>query len=249
MSWRGQSWGPEQPRFVADLTGDGTADIVGFGVAGVWTSLNNGNGTFQPAKFVVPNFGYSQGWRVDQHPRFVADVTGDGKADIIGFGNDGVWVALGNGDGTFQLPRFVLNSLGYNQGWLGDQHPRFVADVTGDGKADIIGFANDGVWVALSNGDGTFQPPKLALAGFSPDQGWRIAKHLDDDKNSDTTLNILSVNRLSATSSQDISVATDIAKGQTFPDSGDTDKRIDVPLASNSIFLRNMVFIDIGAGI
>src|SRR5229473_5433144 len=177
MSWSGQSWGPEQPRLVADLTGDGRADIVGFGDDGVWTSLNNGDGSFQPMKFVVADLGYDHGWRVDQHPRFLADITGDGKADIIGFGNDGVWVALSNGDGSFQPPKFVLNNLGYNQGWRVDQHPRFVADVTGDGKADIIGFGNDGVWVALSNGDGTFQQAKLVLAGFNPGQGWQGARH------------------------------------------------------------------------
>jgi hypothetical protein len=38
MSWSGQSWGPAQPRFVADLTGDGRTDIVGFGLDGVWAS-------------------------------------------------------------------------------------------------------------------------------------------------------------------------------------------------------------------
>ena len=50
---------------------------------------------------VIDNFGYSAGgWRVDRHPRHVVDVTGDGRADIVGFGNAGVWVALSNGDGT-----------------------------------------------------------------------------------------------------------------------------------------------------
>ena len=168
----------KHPRFVADLTGDGRADIVGFGDAGVWTALNSGDGTFQSMKFVVADLGYNQGWRVDQHPRFVADITGDGKADLIGFGNDGVWVAFGNGDGTFRAPRFVIANLGYNQGWRIDQNPRFVVDVTGDSKADLIGFGNDGVWVALSNGDGTFQPPKLVLADFDPAKGWQGAKHL-----------------------------------------------------------------------
>ena len=53
--------------------GDGRADIVGFGDAGVWVSLNNGNGTFQPLQMVVPNFAYSAGgWRVERHPRLVA---------------------------------------------------------------------------------------------------------------------------------------------------------------------------------
>lgn len=40
------------------------------------------------------HFGYyAGGWRTDKHPRLLADTTGDGKADIVGFDNDGVWVA------------------------------------------------------------------------------------------------------------------------------------------------------------
>ena len=40
-------------------------------------------------QLVVRNFGYNAGgWRVDQHPRFLADTTGDGRADIVGFGNN-----------------------------------------------------------------------------------------------------------------------------------------------------------------
>jgi hypothetical protein len=38
------------------------------------------------SNLVLAGFGYNQGWRVDQHPRFVEDVTGDGNADIVGFG-------------------------------------------------------------------------------------------------------------------------------------------------------------------
>ncbi len=54
------------------------------------------------------------GWRVEKHPRFLADITGDGKADIVGFGDAGVYVALANSDGVFQGPlRFVLPNFGY----------------------------------------------------------------------------------------------------------------------------------------
>jgi hypothetical protein len=82
------------PRFMADTTGDGRADIVGFGNAGVYVSLNNGDGTFQDPVLAVANFGYDAGgWRVDMHPRFMADTTGDGRADIVGFGNAGVYVS------------------------------------------------------------------------------------------------------------------------------------------------------------
>jgi hypothetical protein len=32
-------------------------------------------------------------WRVDRHSRFLADITGDGRVDIVGFGGPGVYVA------------------------------------------------------------------------------------------------------------------------------------------------------------
>ena len=161
----------------ADLNGDGRADIIGFGDDGAWTALSNGDGAFAVARFVLANLGFNQGWRTEQHPRFAADLTGDGRADIIGFGNDGVWTALNNGDGTFGEAHFVIADLGVNQGWTVDDHPRFLADITGDGRADIVAFGNDGVWTALSNGDGSFQAPQLVLAGFNFNQGWRGAKH------------------------------------------------------------------------
>ena len=145
------------PRFLADLTGDGRADIVGFANEGVIVALNNGNGTFQQPRLALSEFGYDAGgWRVELHPRFLADLTGDGRADIVGFEYEGVFVALNNGDGTFQPPQLVLREFGYDAGgWRVERHPRFLADLTGDGRAEIVGFANEGVFVALNNG-GTF---------------------------------------------------------------------------------------------
>ena len=170
----------KHPRFLADLTGNGRADIVGFGDAGVWTALGNGDGTFQAPQFVVADFGYQAGgWQVDKHPRFLADLTGNGRADIVGFGDAGVWTALGNGDGTFQAPQFVVADFGYEAGgWRVDKHPRLLADLTGNGRADIVGFGDAGVWTALSNSDGTFQAPQFVLANFGYEAGgWRVDKH------------------------------------------------------------------------
>ena len=173
-----QGWRVDKhPRFLADITGDGKADIIGFGDAGVWTALSNGDGSFQAAQFVQAEFGVDQGWRVDKHPRFLADITGDGRADIIGFGDAGVWTALSNGDGSFQAAQFVQAEFGVDQGWRVDKHPRFLADITGDGRADIIGFGDAGVWTALSNGDGSFQAAQFVQAEFGVDQGWRVDKH------------------------------------------------------------------------
>ena len=170
----------KHPRFLADLTGDGTADIVGFGDAGVWVSLNNGNATFGAPQKVVDNFAYSAGgWRVEKHPRFLADLTGDGTADIVGFGDAGVWVSLNNGNGTFGAPQKVVDNFAYVAGgWRVEKHPRFLADLTADGAADIVGFGDAGVWVSLNNGNGTFGAPQKVVDNFAYSAGgWRVEKH------------------------------------------------------------------------
>ena len=173
----------KHPRLLADLTGKGRADIVGFGEGGVWTALSNGDGTFQPARVVLPDFGSGSGWTVNRHPRMLADLTGTGRADIVGFFDDGVWTALGNGDGTFQQPRRVLQNFGYSDsagGWRVEKHPRFVAKLSETGGADIIGFGDDGVWTALGDGKGGFASANKALAGFGYNDSageWRVEKH------------------------------------------------------------------------
>src|ERR1700733_1551700 len=81
------------------------------------------------------------GWRVEKDPRMLAQLTPSGYLDIVGFGDCGVWTALGNGDGTFQPPRVVIPGFGYEAGgWQVDLHPRFVADITGKGYGSIVGF-------------------------------------------------------------------------------------------------------------
>ena len=103
---------------------------------------------------VLAAFGFEAGgWQVDRHPRFVADTTGDGRADIVGFADDGVWISREQPDGSFSAPEHVVAGFGFGAeagGWQVDRHPRFMADTTGDGRADIVGFGNDGVWIVAS---------------------------------------------------------------------------------------------------
>jgi hypothetical protein len=171
----------KHPRFVVDLNGDGLADIIGFGDEYVWTAISNGDGTFQKPQIGIANYCYAQDWRTDRHPRFLGQLTNSGLPDIVGFGEDGVWVALGNGDGTFRepLPNPVLNNFSPHQHWRVDKHPRFLAHLTNSGFADIVGFGEDGVFVVLGNGDGTFREPHAnpVLKKFCYHQGWRVEKH------------------------------------------------------------------------
>ncbi|MFF2078510.1 RICIN domain-containing protein [Kitasatospora sp. NPDC058162] len=141
----------KHPRFLVRTTADGPMDIVGFGPQGVAVSRGRGDGTFEPAKLVLNDFGTAQGWTPKKHLRFLADVTGDGTPDIVGFGDEGVWVSQGLGDGRFGQPQLVCRGFGYSDdagAWRVDRHPRFVGDITGEGRVDLVGFGGPGVFVA-----------------------------------------------------------------------------------------------------
>lgn len=176
------------PRLVADLRSTGRVDILGFGDAGVYVSLNEGGLNFTDPTLVVADFGLNAGdWTTEQHLRLLADVNGDGFPDIVGFGYTSVIVSLSNGDGTFQDSFAVLQDFTIQSGnWTVDGNPRFLADLTGDGLADIIGFANDGVYVSLNNGNGTFATSTKVVDDFGIDNGWtdenpRFIADLNDD--------------------------------------------------------------------
>ena len=163
-------------RFMADIRNTGRADIVGFGDVGVIVSLNNGTGSFAPGKLAVADFGYEAGgWRIERPLRFLGDVYGTGLLDIIGFGESNVLIGKNNGNGTFEPVPTAVNNMCYSAGgWRIENHPRFVYDLTGNGRVDLIGFSDTGVHVAF-NEYGTFQTPKLVLEDFGS-IWWRVEK-------------------------------------------------------------------------
>jgi hypothetical protein len=163
------------PRELADVNGDGMADIVGFGDAGVYVSLATGGGAFGPLSFQLAAFAPSAGgWSSDDRtPRELADVNGDGMADIVGFGDAGVYVSLATGGGGFGPLAFKLAAFAPEAGgWSSDNiTPRELADVNGDGMADIVGFGNWGVYLSLATGGGGFGPLSFKFSGFAPSSG------------------------------------------------------------------------------
>lgn len=168
QTWRSYN---QNPRQLADVNGDNKADIVGFGSEGTYVALSNGTG-FESKQLWLQDFGINQTWHTfDKNPRLLADVNGDNKADVVGFGSQGVYVSLSNGSG-FEASQLWLQDFGINQTWSSfDKNPRLLADVNGDNKADIVGFASDGVYVSLSTGSG-FENKTLWIADFAIDQTW-----------------------------------------------------------------------------
>jgi surface antigen len=165
----------DSPRMVADVNGDGKADIIGFYSDRIFVSIGNGDGTFKAATSSTPGFTKNYGWNTfNDFPRMLADVNGDGKADIVGFGPDNVvHTSLSNGDGTFRNSIGSTPGFTKNYGWnTFNDSPRMLADISGDGKADIVGFYSDKIFVSIGNGNSTFKAATATTPGFTKNYGW-----------------------------------------------------------------------------
>ncbi|MBG6134399.1 FG-GAP-like repeat-containing protein [Longispora fulva] len=138
-------WNLSNTRF-ADLDGDGKTEVIHVGTNGVLTAYRNIDGI---------NYNWSGGRTVgegDWNPsntRF-ADLDGDGKADLIHVGTNGILTAYPNIDG-----------INYNWGGgrtvgEGDWNPSNTqfADLNDDGKADLVHVGTNGVLTGYPNVDG-----------------------------------------------------------------------------------------------
>ncbi len=176
---------------LADLNGDHIPDGVGVNTTLNSTSVTmtsyvgkaNGSFTAKQTFTISPVTLSGQQLTFQQLDSYgLGDVTGDGNADLVyiaqGFdapgGYPGFFVATGNGDGTFQTPVWVQgpsfvpapdNDYGETLSGL------IVADVNGDGKADLVYTYSDedyqtqtyyqGIAVQLSTGSGSFAAPQV----------------------------------------------------------------------------------------
>lgn len=164
-------------RRVGDVNGDGRADIVGFGHTGTYVSFGQADGSFSGAIVASTGFDYDDLWRTENHVRRLGDVNGDGRSDVVGFGHDGTYVALGQANGTFGTAILASTGFDYEDLWRTELHEREVEDVDGDGRADIVGFGHDGTYVALGQADGTFGMSFRASVNFSYEDLWRTEYH------------------------------------------------------------------------
>jgi hypothetical protein len=149
---------------IADVTGDGKADIITAVSGSMEVFPGNGNLTFGS-----PILSTSEPFKFK-----AADFNGDGKLDLAmimqqsSFGTDTLATSLGNGDGTFQAVRTQTGSSVLES--LRISNDLDVSDFNGDGKNDLLtyNYASNDVSLFLNAGDGSLLPHQRYGIGNTP---------------------------------------------------------------------------------
>ncbi len=144
---------------IADVNGDGHLDVVTTASSWIQVFLGDGQGAFT-GPFRTPLW--------SSESLAVGDVDGDGIPDVVstrsvgGSSADTLVYFPGRGDGTFN-PSVTIVTLGGD----GFRHVQ-LADLTGDGKLDIIATKGFTIQVLAGHDDGTFDAPVQTFAPPSP---------------------------------------------------------------------------------
>jgi hypothetical protein len=159
---------------VGDFNGDGKLDLIlegpaflGYGRT-IWFMEGNGDGTFQTPREILSLSSTSGCGSILQQDIQLSDFNGDGKLDLAFCANKGIGIMLGNGDGTFQPPRYYFIDPTSSGNFT-----FAVGDINSDGKQDLLVYeyfnSNNPLFVALlGNGDGTFQAPQTINVASTP---------------------------------------------------------------------------------
>lgn len=160
----GPGWNIYNKVFSAANTGGGVADDIlardSYGV--LWHYLGYGNGALTQRTRI------GGGWNTYTQIAGKGDVSGDGRADIVGRDASGVlW--LHKGTGNYKAPFATRTRIGSGYNY----HNALVSsgDLTGDGRADLVGRDYSGaLWLYKGRGSATTpytSPVKIGSSGWN----------------------------------------------------------------------------------
>ena len=210
-------YGANEAGFIGDVNNDGKSDFVyffdavpsGSAHAASYVWLGEAGATFNKTAIEDHTFNGLPGNILNvgisiNEGTFLEDADNDGNLDLVYIvdegpytANDaGMYVWLGNGDGTFQDNAIVTNNgswvlpegsvggtINFNIGF-GEHERTFMREVSGDGVIDLIyaiddffGSTNSGIYVWVGIGDGTFSKTAQAtincwMGGFISTSGF-----------------------------------------------------------------------------
>lgn len=153
-----------------DWSGDGKSDLCYRGPEGVRCHASTGSG-FGGA-IDGPAWSDAAGWSQPHYYGTIrsGDVNGDGRIDLCARSSAGVECHLSDGSA---FPTAVTGPAWSNDaGWADVRYWSTIrlTDIDGDGRADLLGRAAEGLWYARSVGT-AFEPARLVRA-LSDATGW-----------------------------------------------------------------------------
>lgn len=173
-------------RFWLDIDGDRLDDLVEYDRLRILTMFSNGNAWHADAIRPSP-FPPGRRWPLRERRR-AADVDGDGRADLVGFGPQGIAVARSLGR-AFGAPSIWTQEFGSTR-WTESNSRCELADVNADGKSDVVGFTAMGTSLALSTGIGFAPSTAVSIFPYVDERctdrdQWRAVVDVDGDGRAD----------------------------------------------------------------